>query len=73
MNIAADIVGREAGPDEQRVDSRWLMAYNAALGKVEVEPHPLFPVCYEWPATRQLRERAGWRRSTRVSCTRSTT
>lgn len=59
MRIAADIVGREAGPDEQQVDARWLMAYNAALGKVEVEPHPLFPVCYEWPATRQLRERAG--------------
>ena len=35
------------------------MAYNAALGKVELEPHPLFPVCYEWPATRLLRERAG--------------
>ena len=34
------------------------MAYNAALGKVELEPHPLFPVCYEWPATRLLRASA---------------
>lgn len=58
MRIAADIVGREAGPDEQQVDARWLMAYSAALGERNF-PHPLFPVCYEWPATRQLRERAG--------------
>lgn len=58
MRIAADIVGCEAGPDEQRVDARWLMAYSAALGETNI-PHALFPVCYEWPATRQLRERAG--------------
>ncbi|HEV3010840.1 MAG TPA: MaoC family dehydratase N-terminal domain-containing protein, partial [Burkholderiales bacterium] len=68
MRIGADIVGREAGPDRQQVDSRWLMAYSAALGETNqgyydtasgVSAHPLFPVCYEWPATRQLRERAG--------------
>ena len=59
MRISSDIVGREAGPDEQTIDERWLMAYNAALGKLELESHPLFPVCYEWPATRLLRERAG--------------
>jgi acyl dehydratase len=59
LRIGADIVGRAAGPDEQRIDARWLMAYNAALGEVKTQAHPLFPVCYEWPATRQLRERAG--------------
>lgn len=59
MRIAADIVGREAGPDEQTVDARWIMAYSAALGELNEAPHPLFPVCYEWPATRELRERAG--------------
>ena len=32
------------------------MAYNAALGEVSEKPHPLFPVCYEWPATQALRE-----------------
>jgi acyl dehydratase len=53
------IVGTQIEPDEQQVDARWLMAYNAALGEVSAEPHPLFPVCYEWPATRRLRERAG--------------
>jgi acyl dehydratase len=58
LKIPADIAGREAGPDEQQVDARWLMAYSAGLGEREF-PHPLFPVCYEWPATRQLRERAG--------------
>ncbi len=58
MKISAAIVGREVGPDEQQVDARWLMAYSAGLGEREF-PHPLFPVCYEWPATRQLRERAG--------------
>ena len=59
MKLSSDIVGREAGPDEQQADARWIMAYNAALGELSGEPHPLFPVCYEWPATRQLRERAG--------------
>ena len=34
------------------------MAYSAGLGE-RGYPHALFPVCYEWPATRQLRERAG--------------
>jgi len=58
LKINAGIVGREAGPDEQQVDARWLMAYSAGLGE-RAFPHPLFPVCYEWPATRQLRERAG--------------
>lgn len=35
------------------------MAYNAALGEVSDRPHPLFPVCYEWPATQALRESTG--------------
>lgn len=59
MKIPSDIVGREIAPDEQRVDSRWIMAYNAALGERSDAPHPLFPVCYEWPATRKVREHAG--------------
>ena len=58
MKISADIVGREIAPDRQEIDLRWLMAYSAGLGERHF-PHPLFPVCYEWPATRQLRERAG--------------
>jgi acyl dehydratase len=68
LKLSSDIVGREAGPEEQLIDARWLMAYNAALGETDaryydtaagVLAHPLFPVCYEWPATRALRARAG--------------
>ena len=59
MNISSAIVGREVGPDEQHIDKRWLMAYNAALGEVSDTPHPLFPVCYEWPATHALRVATG--------------
>ena len=59
MKISADIVGREAGAGKVHVDKRWIMAYNAALGEVSAAPHPLFPVCYEWPANRALREATG--------------
>jgi acyl dehydratase len=59
FTLPNSIVGLEIEPDEQTLDARWLMAYNAALGELSAEPHPLFPVCYEWPATRRLRERAG--------------
>jgi len=59
MRIPASIVGRQAGPEAVRVDKRWIMAYNAALGELSATPHPLFPVCYEWDATRALRESTG--------------
>jgi acyl dehydratase len=53
------IVGRESGPEAAAIDLRWLMAYNAALGEVSEAAHALFPVCYEWPANRTLREASG--------------
>jgi len=59
MKIDAAIVGMQAGPDEQRVDKRWIMAYNAALGELSDKAHPLFPVSYEWPATQALRKSSG--------------
>ncbi|HYG55175.1 MAG TPA: MaoC/PaaZ C-terminal domain-containing protein [Burkholderiales bacterium] len=59
MRIPCSIVGLEAGPEAVHVDKRWIMAYNAALGEVSATPHPLFPVCYEWDATRALRESSG--------------
>jgi acyl dehydratase len=59
LKISAAIVGQSVGPDRQHVDKRWLMAYNAALGEVSAEPHPVFPVCYEWPATTALRKATG--------------
>jgi acyl dehydratase len=59
LKIDAGIVGMQAGAEGIRVDKRWIMAYNAALGAVNATPHPLFPVCYEWDATRALREASG--------------
>jgi acyl dehydratase len=59
LKISADIVGREARAESVRIEKRWIMAYNAALGEVSAAPHPLFPVCYEWDATRALREATG--------------
>jgi acyl dehydratase len=59
LKIASAIVGRDAGPAEERIDLRWLMAYNAALGELSEAAHPLFAVCYEWPANRVLREATG--------------
>src|SRR5439155_93236 len=49
-------------------DARWLMAYAAALGETDPRyfdtlaaggprAHPVFPVCYEWPAAVALRDR----------------
>jgi len=65
-------VGTAAGPLEQHVDSRWLMAYSAALGETDrryydtaaahgVLAHPLFPVCYEWPVSQPIRQIAALR------------
>jgi acyl dehydratase len=58
LKLSSAIVGAQAGPLEHRVDKRWVMAYSAALGEVnhEAVPHPLFPVCYEWPVSRAIRD-----------------
>lgn len=64
--LAADVVGRTVGPLVQSIDARWLMAYAAGLGEMAAcyfdterragpAAHPLFPVCYEWPAALALR------------------
>jgi acyl dehydratase len=56
-----------AGPIAHDIDARWLMAYSAALGETDpryfdtaapggVLAHPLFPVCYEWPVSRPIRQ-----------------
>jgi acyl dehydratase len=60
------IVGAAFGPLETTVDARWLMAYAAALGERDPRyfdtgraagpaAHPLFAVCYEWPAALAVR------------------
>ncbi|HKU45989.1 MAG TPA: MaoC/PaaZ C-terminal domain-containing protein [Burkholderiales bacterium] len=58
MKISPGIVG-QSSTGTVAVDKRWLMAYNAALGEVSAAPHPLFPVCYEWPSNTVLREVTG--------------
>lgn len=59
MKISASIVGQATPVERVEIDKRWIMAYNAALGALSATPHPLFPVCYEWNATRALREATG--------------
>jgi acyl dehydratase len=66
MKISASMVGGTAGPYVHDIDARWLMAYAAALEEAAPEyfdttrpeglvAHPLFSVCYEWPAAVELR------------------
>jgi acyl dehydratase len=65
--IAAGIVGAEVGPIAHEIDARWLMAYAAALDERDPRyfdtlaphgplAHPLFAVCYEWPAAVAIRD-----------------
>jgi hypothetical protein len=65
--IAPAIVGVGVGPIAHEIDARWLMAYAAALGERDPRyfdtlaphgplAHPLFPVCYEWPAAVAIRD-----------------
>jgi acyl dehydratase len=66
--LEAGMVGATAGPITHVIDARWLMAYAAALGETDARyydtqlpagplAHPLFPVCYEWPAAVALRDK----------------
>jgi acyl dehydratase len=66
MTLSASMVGSKAGPYVHAIDARWLMAYAAALEETAPEyfdtarpeglvAHPLFSVCYEWPAAVELR------------------
>jgi N-terminal half of MaoC dehydratase len=66
VKLSSALVGEAAGPLEQTIDARWVMAYSAGLGETDARyydttaaagpwVHPLFPVCYEWPVSRRLR------------------
>ena len=67
--ISGSIAGTEVGALSTSLDARWLMAYAAALGLDDPRyfdtlakdgpiAHPLFAVCYEWPAVLALRAKA---------------
>ncbi|MGH7879192.1 MAG: MaoC/PaaZ C-terminal domain-containing protein [Candidatus Binataceae bacterium] len=66
MALDSSLVGTQVGPVEAGVDARWAMAYAAALGDTadcyldtrraeRIIAHPLFPVCFEWPAAAAIR------------------
>ena len=67
--IAGSVAGIEVGALSTSLDARWMMAYSAALGVDDPRyydtlaaegplAHPLFSVCYEWPAVLALRAKA---------------
>jgi acyl dehydratase len=67
--IPGAIAGTEVGALSTSLDARWVMAYSAALGVDDPRyydtlatdgpiAHPLFSVCYEWPAVLALRAKA---------------
>jgi acyl dehydratase len=64
MPLDSSIVGSAGPPTVSEIDSRWTMAYAAALGDAlpcymdtirGVIAHPLFPVCFEWPVQVAMR------------------
>ena len=65
--LEAAMVGATVGPITHALDARRLMSYAAGLGETDARyydtraaagplAHPLFPVCYEWPAAVALRD-----------------
>ena len=69
MPVPTDMVGDRIGPIRHEVDTRWIMAYAAALGDTQdcyfdtrrasgIVAHPMFAVCPEWPVIVQGRELA---------------
>ena len=74
MPLESSIVGSAGAPMVCEIDSRWTMAYAAALGDAMpcymdtvrgVIAHPMFPVCFEWPV--QVAMRAQFEKSTSLT------
>jgi acyl dehydratase len=64
MPLQSSIVGTAGAPLVSEIESRWTMAYAAALGDAipcymdttrRVIAHPMFPVCFEWPVQVAMR------------------
>jgi acyl dehydratase len=66
MPLESSLVGTKVGSIASEIDARWTMAYAASLGdhlpcyldtrRAEgVIAHPMFPVCFEWPAASSIR------------------
>jgi acyl dehydratase len=70
MPLSSAIVGAASKPLVTEIDSRWTMAYAAALGdslpayfdttrESPVIAHPMFPICFEWPLLVGMRSEFG--------------
>jgi acyl dehydratase len=66
MPLSSTTVGTSGEPLVHDIDERWIMAYAAGLGDTlpcyldtlrpeGIVAHPLFPVCFEWPAILGMR------------------
>ena len=69
MAVDTSLVGVTAGPVESAIDARWTMAYAAGIEDylpcymdtrraAGIVAHPLFPVCFEWPAASAIRAKS---------------
>lgn len=66
MALDSSVFGTKVGPIAADIDARWTMAYAASLDDMAacyldtrradgIVAHPLFPVCFEWPAAGAIR------------------
>jgi acyl dehydratase len=69
MPVDSSLAGTKVGSIASEIDSRWAMAYAASLGDYSpcyldtmrplgIVAHPMFPVCFEWPAAASIRQKA---------------
>jgi acyl dehydratase len=69
MPINSSLVGTKSGPVIAEIDARWTMAYAAGIGDNlpcyidtrragGILAHPVFPVCFEWPAAGAIRAKS---------------
>lgn len=69
MPLDSSLVGTKVGPVTAEIDARWTMAYAAGIGDNlpcyidtrranGIVAHPVFPVCFEWPAAGAIRAKS---------------
>src|SRR5947208_2556943 len=69
MPLDSSLVGSRIDAIANEIDSRWTMAYAASLGDHQtcyldtrrpagIVAHPMFAVCFEWPAAGSIRHKA---------------
>jgi acyl dehydratase len=68
MPLDSSLVGTKLGSIANEIDTRWAMAYAASLGDYcpcyldtrrpsGIVAHPMFAVCFEWPAAGSIRHK----------------